>query len=355
MKIAIAGGDVAALAPAGGVQCSGSTIAGPPAGENPLGGITLACGSGNPLRELQIGPSALQTVAGSTFTYTIAVSNRGDCMLDHVGIVHTVQGPPGSSIVGSTPKADSVSGLTATWKDIGPMAPGEVKVLVVSVKAPAGAADGSKYTGKVDATATSGSDTFKQTALVSGPQVRVTGTGSCSLVGSKTGASHKEVKGGEAFNVYISLLNSGGVPCRNVSVALPMDDSLQFVKCTNSCSVDGRTIRWTIAEIGPGSSRTLVATLRVPTGATAGTTYRHDVKITTNGNALTRSATGPVVSGSSILAPFLAAAFPGTSVLGAELPRTGAYISLLVLIGLALFGSGTILRGLRSTLARKMH
>jgi uncharacterized membrane protein len=223
----------------------------------------------------------------------------------------------------------------------------------MSVQVPSGAASGGKYTGRVDATATSNAgDKFTQTAKVSGPTVRLTGTGSCSLAGSRLGAGHKSVLPGEAFNVYISLLNSGGVACHNVSVSLPIDDSLSFVKCTNSCTVDGRTIHWTIPEIGPGSSLTLAATLRTPDNAKTGTSYTHTATIAANGNSITRSATGPTVGEVSVLAAFVTAAFPGASVLGAELPRTGAAIALLVAIALALLGSGMVMRGIRAAFGR---
>src|SRR5207302_6066922 len=155
VTLKIAGGDVTAVAPGGGVQCTGTMIAGPPAGEPGPTGITLSCGSANPLRELQMGPSTLQTVAGSTFTYAISVSNRGSCTLDHVGVVGTVQGPPGSTITSTSPNADSVAGLTATWKDIGPLTPNQMKVLLVTVQVPSGVASGAQYTGRTDATATS--------------------------------------------------------------------------------------------------------------------------------------------------------------------------------------------------------
>jgi hypothetical protein len=347
----IAGGDVSALAPAGGVRCTGASVAGPAAGETNLGGITLSCGSANPLRELQIGPSTLQTVAGSLFTYAMSVSNRGDCTLEHVGVVGSVNGPPGSTITTTSPGADTVSGLTATWKDIGPLMPNATKVLLMTVQVPSGVAGGSQYAGKVAVTASSAAgDNFTQDAQVTGPKVRTTGTGSCSLVGSRLGAGHRQVVPGESFNVYVSLLNSGGVPCRNVAVSLPIDDNLSFVSCTNACTLDGRTIRWTIAEIGPGSSMTLAATLRTPDNAAAGTNYTHTATITANGASIDRSVTGPVVGSRSVLAPFVAAVFPGTSVLGAELPRTGAYIALMVAVALALIGAGSIMNRIRAKL-----
>jgi hypothetical protein len=350
----IAGGDVAATAPAGGVNCTGTMVAGPPAGETAPTGITLACGSANPLRELQMGPSTLQTVAGSAFTYAISVSNRGACTLDHVGVVATVQGPPGSSITNTSPGADTVSGLTATWKDIGPLAPNQTKVLVVTVQVPSGAANGAQYTGSANATATtSAGDRFTQIVKVNAPTVRATGTGSCSLTGSRMGASHKQVLPGEPFNMYVSLLNSGGVACHNVSVALPIDDSLSFVSCTNACTVSGRTIHWTIPEIGPGTSLTLAATLQTPAAAKTGTTYTHTATITESGNSLTRSAGGPAVAGASVLAPFASAAFPGASVLGVELPRTGAEIGMLAAMAMALMGLGMVLRGARAALLRR--
>ena len=171
------------------------------------------CAIDNPLKELQVGPSTLTVAKGSTFTYTISVSNRGKCTLTNVKVVDTIDGPEGSKVIDTDPEADSVDGLTVTWNDIGPLAPNQVKVLVVTVEVPDDADVGDEYTSEAKVTATGGGKNYAKGVKVEGPTVGGAGSGACNLTQSKVGPSHKEVKPGQTFNVYISLLNSGGEPC----------------------------------------------------------------------------------------------------------------------------------------------
>ena len=129
------------------------------------------CGSDNPLRDLHIDPSTQTTQAGSSFTYTISVTNRGECELTDVRVEDTIDGPPGSEVVATDPDADDVDGLTVVWNDIGPLAPGAVKVLTVTVDVPSDADEGDEYSSDVTATATGGGESFEQDASVDGPTV----------------------------------------------------------------------------------------------------------------------------------------------------------------------------------------
>jgi uncharacterized repeat protein (TIGR01451 family) len=340
-RLTIAGGEVSAKAPSGGVNCTtgGGDDGGDDGTDN--GGGGGACGTGNPLRELQIGPSTLRVAAGDRFTYTISVSNRGTCTLSDVHVEDTIDGPLGSKVISTDPEADEVDGLKVVWDDIGPLDPGDVKVLVVTVEVPSNAGDGDDYSSDVDASAVGGGDTFEESASVDGPDVGDAGSGACNLAQSKVGPSHKEIEPGQTFNVYISLLNSGSEPCPGVTVTLPIDDDLEFVDCTHDCE-EGDPIRWVIDVIGPGDGMTLVSTLRAPDDAADGTEYRHVVTIV-DGQSITRTGVGPRVTGDSVLAAFPSAGGE-TEVGGISLPLTGAFIGLLVLAGLLLVGGGEFLR-----------
>jgi uncharacterized repeat protein (TIGR01451 family) len=339
-RVTIAGGEASAKAPSGGVDCSAGGGGGPTTGGGDDGG-NADCGTANPLRELQIGASTLKVKAGSTFTYTISVSNRGTCTLTDVRVEDTIDGPPDSSVVDTDPEADDIDGLTVVWDDVGPLDPGQIKVLVVKVKVPSGADSGDDYSSDVNVTATGGGDDFEQNADVDGPEVGDGGSGACSLTHSKVGPSHKEIKPGQTFNIYISLLNSGGAPCPGVKVSLPIDDGLVFVDCTHDCT-EGDPIKWVIDVIEPGDGLTLVATLRAPANAADGTVYHHVVTIT-DGQTITRTADGPRVTDNSVLAPFPSAGGE-TAVGGITLPRTGAFIGLFVLVAGSLIGGGEFLR-----------
>jgi uncharacterized repeat protein (TIGR01451 family) len=330
-RLTIAGGEVSAKVPSGGVDCAGGGGGGGAGGDD--------CEIDNPLKELQIGKSTLTVAKGSTFTYTISVSNRGKCTLTNVKVVDTIDGPEGSKVIGTDPDADEVDGLTVTWNDIGPLAPNQIKVLTVTVQVPSDAETGDKYSSEAKATATGGGKNYSKGVKVDGPTVGGAGSGACNLSQSKVGPSHEEVKPGETFNIYISLLNSGGEPC-HATITLPIDDDLEFVACTHDCTHPDRKVVW-VVDIDPGDGMTLAATLRVPNDAAIGTTYHHTVTIA-DGGTITRSADGPTVTGKSILAPFPSAG--GAEVGGAQLPRTGADILRLVALALALLAVGMTLR-----------
>jgi uncharacterized repeat protein (TIGR01451 family) len=177
-RLSIAGGDVSAKVPFGGVNCAGGTGGGP---VDPGDGDN-DCGTANPLSDLDVDSSAPAVTAGSTFTYTITVSNTGDCPLTDVKVVETIDGPPGSEVTGTDPEADDVDGLTVTWNDVGPLEPGQSKDLVVTVSVPSDAGAGDGYSTDVTATAVGGGDEFQGTAHLDGPTVEgETAVGGVSL------------------------------------------------------------------------------------------------------------------------------------------------------------------------------
>ena len=167
-RLTIAGGEATAKAPPGGVVCGpaeGPIVSGTgDDGDND-------CGTANPLSDLSIDSSAPAVQAGSTFTYTINVSNGGDCPLTNVRVEQTIDGPPGSTVTGTDPQADSVEGLNVAWNDIGPLAPGASKVLTVTVSVSDNAGQGGSFSSDVTATGEAGGETFEQTASVQGPTV----------------------------------------------------------------------------------------------------------------------------------------------------------------------------------------
>ncbi len=110
-----AGGDIrighmeaAVAVPAGGIQC----------------GIGLA---------KKANPEKVK--AGDSFDWTITVSNPNDCILSALKVVDTISADPGIkwAVVGSTPKADTQTTTSVIWNDVGPLNPGAMKDLKISV------------------------------------------------------------------------------------------------------------------------------------------------------------------------------------------------------------------------------
>jgi uncharacterized repeat protein (TIGR01451 family) len=168
-RLTIAGGEAKAKAPSGGVACAGTgaTVGG-------IGEDDGECGTANPLSDLSIVSSEPSVSAGSTFTYTINVSNNGDCTLENVRVEETIDGPPGSTVTATDPEADSVDGLNVVWNDVGPLEPGASKVLTVTVAVSDNAGQGGSFSSDVKANANAGGEAFEQTASVQGPTVEAT-------------------------------------------------------------------------------------------------------------------------------------------------------------------------------------
>jgi len=287
-------------------------------------------------------------VPGQTFDYTIAVGNVGECTLTNVAVTDVVTGPAGSTVVLTEPTATSVgaptsagSGLENTevkWADVGPIAPDARVTLRIRVKVPANATVGQRYSDRVTVTGVCDGRPVDQTVTLNEPPVVAPGTGPCNLTGSNKTASHIEVFPGEQFNFLINLFNDSGQPCTDITITDTLSEKVTFVSCSDNCTVDGRTITWHIANLGPGSSMTLRVTVAVNAGAT-GTIPNSAVIDTPTTNPVTVNTPGPTITQSSVLNANQPAGRSGV----ADLARTGPGSPLLawpVALGLGLAAYG---------------
>lgn len=167
-RLTVAGGEVSASVPAGGVDCTAANGGIPGDTDN---GDNGECVTANPLSDLNIESSQPVVTADSRFTYTITVSNNGECVLTDVEVSVTIDGPDGSEVVATEPEADEVEGLVVTWNDVGPLDPGASRDLLVTIAVPADASDGDSFGATVDANAVGGGEEFSQSARVDGPSV----------------------------------------------------------------------------------------------------------------------------------------------------------------------------------------
>ena len=108
----------------------------------------------DPLADVSKTVSSGTVSPGDTFTYTIDVPNSDPtCTLTNVRVVDTITGPAGSTIVSTSPEGAVVDGLTVTWEDIGPIAPGDRVQLSIGVQVPTNAPDGAQYAEQLRITA----------------------------------------------------------------------------------------------------------------------------------------------------------------------------------------------------------
>lgn len=305
----------------------------------PAGGVT--CGGNDPLANLQVDASTPIVLPGGSFEYAVTVPNIGDCTVNNVKVVLNVTGPDGTTITSITqPPTGSISGLTATWPDIGNIAPGELKVVKATIKVPSGAKSGATFKGTATASGTCAGAPVTHTAD-SGPVPTVgdPSATTCDLSTSSISSSHKEVRVGDYFNDYVRLTNLGKGTCTGIKVTLPYPPNTSFVNCTDGCAHNDttRVVTWTVPSLGSGVSKDLVATFKV-TGGKAGDVLGTTVTITSGRQVVTDKSTLPVISGANVLNA-------GAQRARGLLPRTGADLPLGM--ALAMVGAFLGLRGLR--------
>ncbi|MEY2399421.1 MAG: hypothetical protein QOJ00_2595 [Actinomycetota bacterium] len=309
----------------------------------PAGGVT--CGSNDPLANVQVDASTPIVLPGGSFEYAVTVPNTGDCTVNNVKVVLTVTGPSGTTITSITqPPPGTISGLTATWPDIGNIAPGELKVVKATVKVPSGATSGATFKGTATASGTCDGAPVSHTAD-SGPVPQVGAASSgCDLSASSISSSHKEVRIGDYFNEYVRLANLGKTACNGIKVTVPYPPDTSFVTCTDGCTHDdtARVVTWNIPSLASGTSKDLVATFKVNPSAKSGENLGTSVTITSGKQIVTDKDSLPIVTAANVLNA-------GAQRSRGLLPRTGADLPLG--LALTLMGAFLGLRGLRRRIA----
>ena len=272
---------------------------------------TTVATTNNPLelRKVNSGPA----IPGSTFDYTIAVGNIGTCSLTNVRVNDTLTGPAGTTIASTEPASTSspvTGGFNIDFPDIGPIAPGVRLTLRIRVLVPAAAPAGSRYNDVVTVAAECGGSPFTRTFTLAEPTVEPRpSSGACTITGSAKSASHLEVFTGEQFAYFVNLYNSGSDQCTGSTITDTLDPRVTFVRCSDGCSVAGRTVTWNIGTLPPGQSITLPMVVQVNAGATG--TLPNTARADTNETPPVDVTTpGPAVSGRSSLAPNAPATTP---------------------------------------------
>ncbi|HEU5002859.1 MAG TPA: hypothetical protein VFW71_08780 [Actinomycetota bacterium] len=142
---------------------------------------------------------------GDHFTYTITVTNPHACTLTGVKVVDTLTttGNVRYTIDGANPAQNAKTGSTLTWNDIGPLAPGQTKQLVVNMTLSSGSGGGT-LTETANVTASCAIGNAQGTSTVNVPAI-----GSASITGPAVNSANGAV-----------LPVTGGLTGRYYAVAL---------------------------------------------------------------------------------------------------------------------------------------
>ena len=261
------------------------------------------------LQKVNSGPA----IPGSTFDYTIAVGNIGSCTLTNVRVDDVLTGPAGTTIVSTEPASTIspvTSGFNIAFPDIGPIAPNGRLTLRIRVMVPVTATAGSRYNDLVTVAADCGGSPFTRNFTFPEPTVEPRPISlACNISGSTKSASHLEVFTGEQFAYFVNLYNAGSEQCTGSTITDTLDPRVTLVRCSDACSVAGRTVSWNIGTLSAGQSITVPVVVQVNAGATG--TLPNTARADTNESAPVDMTTpGPAISGRSILAPNAPASTP---------------------------------------------
>lgn len=326
--IAVAPMEVSVAVPAGGIDC------GQP--DNPL--------------DLHKDVSQADVAPGATFDYTVSVFNRGPCTLTDVVVTDVITGPAGTTVAATPAPASNVDN-TLTW-NVGEIEPGGTVTFDLTIDVPSDAPVGTTYRDVLSATGSCGDEPVERTVTLDQPTITDEFSGPCDLALSNKSSSHRLVVPGQTFNYLIHVFNSGSEPCSDITVTDVIDDRLEFVACSDSCTNDGQEVTWTGQSVTAGGGQTLVVTVRVREDASGVLANSAIIDSPDDGgDPVTVEHSGPEITDvSELLEPNPPRLASGAGPLPrGPLPRTGsdlpeAVVAALVLTGLLGLAAGRRLR-----------
>ena len=224
--------------------------------------------------ELQLGIDVNKTAdptaarAGTDVTFTLNVTNTGDCTLNPVRVEDTL--PAGMSYVASKPEANETVG-TLTWNDVTNgtgLAPGASTSITLVAHIDSGASGTLTDTVNVKGTSSSGENaTDSATADV---QVLSNGGSNPDIKVNMT-ASH--IEGAPCTNVTftINVTNTGDCTLNPVMVVDTLPTGMSYVASSPAADADNGTVTWNDVTNGtglaPGAGTTLSLVAHIDTGA----------------------------------------------------------------------------------------
>jgi uncharacterized membrane protein len=216
-------------------------------------------------RGIQVRSSAerLVVIPGQTINVPFVVTNTGNAR-EKLKIISNVKGAQDTVIFHDLNRDGIRQALEPLITEIGPLAPKEEASIVLEIKTPRTAADGSEGTAQISFS----------------PEGNAAGTfaGSTRLLYSRPvldmamSGGEGRLKPGEVASFNLTLTNRGSNLARVVDLQSAWPDKLELIAADPaSSSAVGGAILWKFKELGAGEKRTIKVSFRVKPGISMGT------------------------------------------------------------------------------------
>jgi uncharacterized repeat protein (TIGR01451 family) len=199
--------------------------------------------------------SPTEAVPGTPITFTINLTNIGNCPLDPVKVVDTL--PTGMSYDSSSPPANDTSG-PIIWNNVGPLSPGNSIVLYLEAYIDKGA-----------------NGTLNNTVYVEGkPPLYVSAEGYAEVMvlqpGITVSKSASPTSGASSTEVNFTIVvsNTGNCPLDPVKVVDTLPTGMSYRSSSPPANDTSGPIIWNnVGPLSPGNSTVLYLTAHIDSGA----------------------------------------------------------------------------------------
>lgn len=212
---------------------------------------------------VRTGSNNLVAIPGQTVNVPFVVTNTGN-MREKYKVSHVVTGAQGATVFSDLNRDGIHQAGEPEISEIGPLAPREEAGILVEIKTPATAADGSS--GSV------------QVSFVPDGDTTISAAGTISLAYSRpllkmimTGLNGR-LKPGDVASFDLTVINSGSNLARIVELQSAWPEQLELVAAEPATSaVSNGAVVWRFKELGAGEKRSIKVSFRVKQGTGVGT------------------------------------------------------------------------------------
>ena len=212
---------------------------------------------------VRTGSNSLVAIPGQTVNVPFVVTNTGN-MREKFTVSHVVTGAQGATVFSDLNRDGIHQAGEPEISEIGPLAPREEAGILIEIKTPATAADGSS--GSV------------QVSFVPEGDATISAAGTISLAYSRpllkmimTGLNGR-LKPGDVASFDLTVTNSGSNLARIVELQSAWPEQLELVAAEPAASaVSNGAVVWRFKELGAGEKRSIKVSFRVKQGIGVGT------------------------------------------------------------------------------------